>query len=328
LLRLLISRFAQGVAVLLLVSFITFSLLAAAGGDAVSAFGPDMIASESAVAELRRVYGLDQPFHVRYARWLGNVVQGDLGRSFYFRSPVAPLIGSRLVATLWISFLALSFSIAIGGGLGLLAAVRRNGVIDKLSSLMVLIASSTPRIVVALVALAVIVRTSWMRLADDSGGAGLLTGKALIGALILAVPLIAIFIAQVKDGMLVSLSEDFVQVARAKGLSERTVVLKHALRGALNPVITIAGYALGGLISGSIIVERILGWPGIGQLSVTAVISRDVPLMMGVVLVTATAVLLANLAADLLLYANDPRMRIAREGRSSKAAPAGTGVQG
>jgi peptide/nickel transport system permease protein len=328
LLRLLISRFAQGLVVLLLVSFITFSLLAAAGGDAVSALGPEMGASETAMAELRRVYGLDQPFHVRYARWLGRVVQGDLGRSFYFRSPVAPLIGSRLVATLWISFLALLFSIGIGGGLGLLAAVRPNGVIDKISSLIVLIASSIPRIVVALLALALIVQTSWMRLADDAGGTGLFTLKAVIGAVVLAVPLIAIFIAQVKDGMLVSLSEDFVQVARAKGLSESTVVLKHALRGALNPLITITGYALGGLISGSIIVERILGWPGIGHLSVTAVVSRDVPLMMGVVLVTATAVLLANLAADLMLYANDPRIRITRDVRSTKAAAAGTGVQG
>jgi len=113
----------------------------------------------------------------------------------------------------------------------------------------------------------------------------------------------------VRDGLLLSMREDFVQVARAKGLSERAVILRHALRGALNPLITIFGLSMGSLISGSVMVETVLGWPGLGQLSVVAAQSRDVPLLMGVVLITATAVLVGNLVADVLLCLNDPRLR-------------------
>jgi peptide/nickel transport system permease protein len=131
----------------------------------------------------------------------------------------------------------------------------------------------------------------------------------LLPALVLSMPLIALFLAQVRDGLGLALHEEFVRVARAKGLSERVVILRHALRAALNPLITIFGYCLGGLVGGSVIVETVLGWPGLGQLSVMAVRSRDVPLLMGVVLVTATAVIVGNLIADILLCLNDPRLR-------------------
>jgi peptide/nickel transport system permease protein len=177
--------------------------------------------------------------------------------------------------------------------------------------------------VVALVALAFAVRTSLFTVGasapDESVTARL--ARVILPALVLSVPLIALFLAQVRDGLYDALREEFVQVARAKGLTERVVIFRHALRAALNPLITIFGYSLGGVVSGSVIVETVLGWPGLGQLSVVAVRNRDVPLLMGVVLVTASAVFIGNLIADILLRLNDPR--IEREGEAGGAKTSG-----
>jgi peptide/nickel transport system permease protein len=142
---------------------------------------------------------------------------------------------------------------------------------------------------------------------------------------VLAVPLVALFLAQTRESLRAALAEDFVRVARAKGLPERTVIFRHAMRAALNPLITIFGYSLGSVIGGSVVAEYVLGWQGIGSLSVIAVLNRDVPLLMGVVVTTATAVLLGNLVADLLLRLNDPRLRLEENGRSNAAThPAST----
>jgi len=158
--------------------------------------------------------------------------------------------------------------------------------------------------VLALVALACMTRAG-LSLGDQSGQ---LT-RALLPAVVLAAPLVALFMAQVRDGVGAALNEEFVLVARAKGLRERDVVLRHALRAALNPLITIFGYSLGGVMSGSVIVETVLGWPGLGALSVNAVRNRDVPLLMGVVMITSATVFVGNLIADILLYLSDPRLR-------------------
>jgi len=173
--------------------------------------------------------------------------------------------------------------------------------------------------VLALVALAFAARTGVFAIGGESAGAASSVLSLLVPAFVLAVPLVAIFLAQVREGLGAALREEFVQVARAKGLSERVVTLRHALRAALNPLITIFGYSLGGLISGSVIVESVFNREGLGRLSVDALASRDVPLLMGVVLVTSTAVLAGNLVADILLRLNDPRLR-EEEGRVARAA--------
>jgi peptide/nickel transport system permease protein len=200
--------------------------------------------------------------------------------------------------------------------LGSMAARRPHSWIDKLCGALILLASSTPRIVLALIALALAARTSLFSLGAEGTGAGRDFLSLLLPAFVLSVPLIALFLAQVRDGLSAALAEEFVQVARAKGLSERVVTLRHALRAALNPLITIFGYSLGGLVSGSVIVERVFNRKGLGDLSVDALRSRDVPLLMGVVLVTSTAVLVGNLIADILLRFNDPRLR---EGEARRA---------
>jgi peptide/nickel transport system permease protein len=309
-LRIILNRLLQGLVVIVIVSALTFALLAAAGGDALSSLSSDPLVSESTINSLRHTYGLDQPLPVRYGRWLLGIMSGEMGYSLYYHTPVWSLMRPRLLNTLALAAVSLVIAITIALVLGTLAARRRRGWADRLAGAVVLLASSSPRIVLALIALALVARSPSFSV---GGGVDVATGASLIRllvpALILSVPLVALFLAQVRDGLSHSLREEFVQVARAKGLSERAVVLHHALRSALNPLITIFGMCLGSLISGSVIVETVLGWPGLGQLSVVAVQARDVPLLMGLVLITATAVLAGNLLGDILLCLNDPRLR-------------------
>lgn len=310
-LKLILSRALQGVVVLLVVSALTFALLAAAGGDALGELASEGGASEATLRELRRVYGLDQPLATRYVYWLSNLARGRMGESFYYHAPVATIIWPRLLRTLALAAVALFFALSFSLTLGALAARRRDSLWDRASELVILLTASTPRIVLALIALAIVARTSWFPV----GGAGAETLadisplRILPPAIVLALPLVALFLAQAREGLSHALAQDFVQVARAKGLPERAVIMRHALRDALNPLITLFGYASGSVVSGSVIVETVLGWSGLGALSVNAVRHRDVPLLMGVVMVTATAVLVGNLVADILLRLNDPRLR-------------------
>lgn len=308
-LKLILSRLLQGILVLLVVSVVTFALLAAAGGDALTELRNDPSVKEETIERQRRIYGLDQPLAVRYVRWLAGVARGEMGWSISLDAPVRAALWPRLLNTLALAVAAMLLAWAIALSLGSMAARRPQSWIDKLCGALILLAASTPRIVLALVALAIAARTSLFHLGAEAGGAGGSLLNLLLPAFVLSVPLIALFLAQVRDGLGSALQEEFVQVARAKGLSERVVTLRHALRAALNPLITIFGYSLGGLISGSVIVERVFNRKGLGDLSVDALRSRDVPLLMGVVLITSTAVLIGNLLADILLRFNDPRLR-------------------
>jgi len=255
---------------------------------------------------------------VRYVRWLADVARGDMGESYSRRAPVLAVIRPALINTLMLATVALLMAWTVALTLGSLAARHPHGWMDKLCGALILLASSTPRIVLALAALTFATSTALFSIGSADANASPV--NILLPAVVLAVPLMALFLAQVRDGLAAALREEFVQVARSKGLSERVVALRHALRAALNPLLTIFGYSLGGLVSGSVIVEKVLGWRGLGYLSVDAALSRDVPLLMGVVLVTATAVLLGNLVADLLLRVNDPRLRQG-EARRTPAGP-------
>jgi peptide/nickel transport system permease protein len=323
-LKLILNRLLQGVLVLLVVSILTFALLAAAGGDALTALRNDPSIKEETIERQRHIYGLDQPIVVRYGRWLSGAAKGDLGWSISFDVPVHSILWPRLFNTLSLALAALLLAWSIALSLGSMAARRPRTLVDKLCGALILLASSTPRIVLALVALALAARTSIFSLGAETGGGGGVAApllNLLLPAFVLSVPLIAIFLAQVRDGLGNALQEEFVQVARAKGLSERVVTLRHALRSALNPLITIFGYSIGGLISGSVIVERVFNRKGLGDVSVDALRSRDVPLLMGVVLITSTAVLAGNLIADVLLRWNDPRLRddAARRANNARA---------
>jgi peptide/nickel transport system permease protein len=307
-LKLIAYRLAQSLLSLVIVTALTFALLASAGGDALTAASDDPAVSEAATRKMREVYGLDRPLILRYWRWLSNAARGDLGESFFYRAPVAGLILPRLVKTIALGVTALAFALTLSLALGIMSA-RRGGWVDRACELLITLTASTPRIVVALALLALASGTSLLTLPAYRPGSAIGISQALLPALALSVPLIALFLAQVREAVSETLREDFVRAARAKGLSEKSVIVRHVLRPALGPVITIFGYSLGSVMSGSVIVESVLGWPGLGLLSVNAVRSRDVPLLMGVVLMTAAAVFVGNLIADILLCLNDPRIR-------------------
>lgn len=309
-LKLIAYRLVQMVVALVIVTTLTFALLTAAGGDALTALRDDPAVSETTLQNMRHVYGLDQPLPIRYARWLAAAARGNLGESFFYHAPVASLIVPRLWNTALLAVIALLLAWVIALALGMLAAHRPDSWIDRLCETLILLSASTPRIVLALVALAFVSRAGLA----TGGASGQLT-RVLLPACVLAAPLVALFMAQVREGVGAALNEEFVLVARAKGLRERDVVLRHALRAALNPLITIFGYSLGGVMSGSVIVETVLGWPGLGALSVNAVRNRDVPLLLGVVMITSAAVFIGNLIADILLYLSDPRLRQAHNAR-------------
>jgi peptide/nickel transport system permease protein len=316
-LKLITYRLTQTIVTLLIVTMLTFALLAAAGGDAVNSLGDDRLASDATIQQMRQIYELDQPLPVRYWRWLSNTARGNLGESFFYHAPVSSLLLPRLWNTTILAFFALLMAWAVALTLGTVAARRRNSWADRICEVLILLSASTPRIVLALIVLALASGMSWLAVSNNSavsGNSSLADHSAsfmrvLLPAFVLAVPLIALFMAQVREGVREALNEDFVLVARAKGLRERDILIRHALRAALNPLITIFGYSLGAVMSGSVIVETILGWQGLGHLSVVAVRSRDVPLLLGIVLITATAVFIGNLIADILLHLNDPRLR-------------------
>lgn len=303
-LNLFVRKLIQGVLMLLVVSAITFVLLSTAGGDALSALQDNPQISERTIEELRRVYGLDRPLAERYGSWLANAVTGNLGESIAFRIPVSTLVGSRFLNTVLMGVIALTLSIAVSLLLSILSIMRDSRILDSVIEALIFLTASTPRMVLSLLALLL----SLTILPRGSAG-GTYWFQLIAGSIVLAVPLISIFLAQLVHGLKDVMEEDFIRLARAKGLSEWQVVSKHALRVSLNPFLTIAGLSLGGLLGGSVIVETVLGWQGIGALMVTAVRGRDVPLVMGIVLIASAAVWFGNTLAEFLQAMNDKRIR-------------------
>ncbi|HSI88298.1 MAG TPA: ABC transporter permease [Pyrinomonadaceae bacterium] len=290
----------QGVLMIAVVSAASFALLSSAGGDAFSRLRENPQVSQETIDRLRAVYGLDRPLPERYAGWLGSALTGDLGESLYFRLPVAGLVAQRLGNTLMLAALALAMALVVAVSLSYLSVRYRIPGLGAAIEGSILFTASVPRIVLALVGLLIIA-------AAPAEGRTWLT--SLIAAAALGSPLVAVFLAQMSRGLAEAMGEDFVRLARAKGLSETRIILRHAWRAAVNPVITLFGLSIGALVGGSVIVETILGWPGIGALTVTAVQNRDVPLVMGVVLITAVAVWLGNTIAEMLQVVNDKRLR-------------------
>ena len=286
---------------ILIVSAVTFALLSFAGGDALTQLRDNPQISQETIEHLRSVYGLDQPLPIRYFRWLSGAVTGDLGESTYFRVPVSGLVWARSISTFLLGIAAFAIALTFAVPLSLIGTRYKSTTIAAFIDLLILVTASTPRIVLALVALAISVRlTAWS------------TSSAVLfwlAALALSAPLISAFLAQFHGELQRTMREDFIKLARAKGLSESAVILHHAVRPALNPVLTIAGLSLGGVLGGSVIVESVLGRQGLGTLMVSAVRARDLPLVMGIVLFTSTAVWLGNALGELLQAVNDKRIR-------------------
>ena len=301
----LVRRLVQAIAILLGVSLITFALLYLLPADPVRQIA-GRTASAATVANIRAQLGLDQPFVVQYGRYLLNLAQGDLGRSYLQRSEVADLIGARLPASLLLMAAAIAAELALGLTMGLVAAVRRGSGTDQTLMVMSFIGVSAPQFVVGLLLLYVFAyQLGWFPI----GGYG--TWRHLVlPALTLGVLGAGWYARMMRSSMIDVLRQDYIRTARAKGLGGTTIILRHALPNAILPVIAMIGIDIGLFMSGIVVVEGVFGWPGIGQLAWQAIQRVDLPIIMGVTLVSAVAIVLGNLIADIVSPFVDPRIKL------------------
>lgn len=299
----LARRVAQFALVLIGVLTIVF-LLQHMSGDPTNLLVP-MDAPDSARVELRHQLGLDRPLGEQYVIFLRNVAMGDLGRSYQSQQPAIGLVLDRLPDTLLLAASALGLSLVIAVPLGIYAAVRRNSWIDALASGISLIGQAMPVYWIGLLAI-LLFAMRWRLLPSMGGG----SFKALIlPAATLAVYSSANLMRMTRSAMLDVLHQDYVRLARAKGLSEPVVLIKHALRNAAIPIVTVIGLQFGGLLGGAVITETVFAWPGVGRLAVAAVQHRDFPVVQAVTVVVALIFTSINLMVDLIYAFLNPRIR-------------------
>ncbi len=263
-------------------------------------------AAPGQIEQLRHTLGLDQPLVVQYARYLSQIVRGDLGQSFKFQAPVRRVIFERYPATLQLAFLALFVCAAIAIPAGVLSAYRRGSPGDRAVSVFTLLGLAVPNFALGPLLMTLFsIKLGWLPVSGRGGPLNYILPAATLGA-----ALAAILTRMVRGAMLEELSSDYVRTARAKGLSTATVLVRHALRNALIPIITILGLQFGTLLAGTIVTETIFSWPGIGRLTVQAISSRDYPLLQGCILVIALSYVMVNLLTDVFYALIDPRIRL------------------
>jgi len=315
-LRYILHRAAGAVPLLLAISVVTFTFINVAPGDPVTAMiSPEDQLNKEDLDRLRRSLGLDQPLPVRYAIWLGQVLQGNLGYSYTTKEPVLQRILVRVGPTLELMGVALLISTVFGVLFGVLAALRAYSGWDYGLTVVSLFGLSVPGFFFALVALYIF--SAKLRvlpafgMQSGTGPFNLLDNlyHLILPASVLSLELMASLTRYARAAMLDVLRADFVTTARAKGLSERQVIGRHAFRNALIPLITVTTLRLPFLVGGAIIIETMFQWPGMGLLSIQAIQQRDYPVLMGLTLVIATLVLASNLLADVLYAYADPRIR-------------------
>lgn len=303
--RYLAGRLGQALLILFGISLITFLLVYVAPADPVR-----QIAGRSATPEtveaIRRQLGLDLPLWEQYLRWLGNLLSGDLGRSWQQKTAVAELVWSRLPATLLLMLAAIAWELALGLTAGTIAALRRGTAVDRLVMLLAFTAVSAPQFVVGLLLLWLFaVQLGWFPI----GGYGT-AAHLLLPSLTLGILGAGWYARMTRAALIEVLAQDHIRTARAKGASPARVLLVHAARNAALPIVAMVGLDIGLFMSGAVVVESVYGWPGIGQLAWQAIQRVDTPVIIGVTLVAAVAIVLGNLLADLLAPWLDPRIRL------------------
>jgi len=307
-----LQRLVTTIPTVLIAAVLAFVLIRLAPGDPAAAFlSPEATQDEIIVVQQR--LGLDQPLPVQFVYWFGNVLRGDLGRSFFLGRDVLTAIGERIPATLQLTGLALLFALVVGVSAGIIAAINHNRLLDRIVMVFSLFGVSLPVFWLGLMLMWVFaVNLRWF----PTGGYVPLFGDLLGGLKATALPAISLgtlhatLTARItRSSMLEVMRKDFARTARSKGLSERKVNLKHVLRNALIPVVTVLGVTLGALLSGAVIIETVFTYPGIGRLVVRAVQQRDYNLVQGVLLVVTGIYVFVNLLVDLSYGLFDPRIR-------------------
>jgi peptide/nickel transport system permease protein len=313
--RYALKRLVQMIPLLLAVSLIAFALIKLVPGDPAVVMGGSN-ATPAEIEAIRRNLGLDRPLHVQLFSFYAALFQGDLGRTLLLGQPVTDALLERAPVTLWIAFYSLVLTIVLGMATGIVAALRHNTIVDQLVSVFALLGVSIPNFWLGLMMIVLFsVHLGWLPtsgyadpLADPVG----FLRTATMPAVALAMLQTGLLTRIVRSTMLDVLGQDYIRTARAKGLPEARVVLRHALANVMIPVITMIGLILSVLLSGSIIVETIFSVPGIGSLLGNAILRRDYPMIQGGLLFVAATLMLLNLVVDLLYAAFDPRVRVDR----------------
>lgn len=300
------------------ITFFSFLVISLAPGDYLTEMSQNPQVTKETIESLRVKFGLDQPWYFQYGKWLWNAAHFDFGYSFANQVPVFSLIRVRMLNTLILALSAALFAWGLSIPLGVISAVRQNTWVDKSASFVAFIGLSIPEVFFALLMVLFAAKTGWfpvggMKSIDFeylsyAGQIVDLLHHLILPTIVLGSISMAGRMRQMRANLLDTLMQDYVQTARAKGLSERIVIYKHALRNAINPLITLFGFTLARLLSGAFLVEIVMSWPGLGRLTLDALFNRDLYLVMGSLLMASVMLILGNLAADILLAVSDPRI--------------------
>jgi len=312
----ILKRLVQAVPLLIGVSIIGFAMmhLAPGGPLAVYTLNPTITAQD--IARIKQVFGLDQPMYIQYFKWAYGMFTGNWGNTFFGGRPVLDVIMERVPATFILMGSGMSLAIIIGMLIGILGAVKRYSVFDYLATTGAMVALSFPTFWFGLMTIFLFsLKLGWLpsggmfTLGDDEGILDLLM-HLILPAVVLALVLVAQWSRYTRSSFLEVINQDYIRTARSKGLTGRRILLRHAFPNALAPLVTLAGIQLPWLFSGALVTETIFGWPGMGRLFVDALTMKEYPVLMGMIMITAIAVIIGNLLADVINAMIDPRLRL------------------
>ena len=314
-----LKRLLHMIPLLVGVSLLTFLLMSLAPGNYFTTLSQNPQISPETIARLQAQFHLDRPWYVQYFYWLKNVCSGNFGYSMAYKIPAASLIFSRLWNTFLLAFSALIIAWVMALPLGIWAAVKKDSWVDRACSFIAFVGLSVPSVLLSLLALWFAAASGWFPIGGAPGPSfGLSAAQQfwsyvhhlILPALVLAASDLAGIMRQMRSNLLDTLRAEYVTAARARGLSEGWVTWKHALRNAINPLLTIFGYSLANLLSGAFIVENIMAWPGLGRLTMEAFFAKDSYLVVDSVVMATALLVVGNFIADLLLAWSDPRIRL------------------
>ena len=299
----IVKRLGLAILVAIVVSILSFALVRATGDVATAIAGEG--ARDEDIAMVRETYGLDRPVIVQYVSWLGALLRGDLGQSYFFKTDVGALVLDKLPVTLTLGLLSLAFALAISIPLGVMAALRPNSWIDRLALALAVAGQALPNFFFALLLVMLFsITLRWLPVSGTGTWAHYVMPTIALGYYVAPA-----FMRLIRAGMIETLSSDFIRTARAKGVSRPRVVIKHGLRNALVPVVALAVVQLGYLLGGSVVIETVFALDGLGYLAYQSITHKDLPVMQTVVLILSVLYVLLTLLADILNAYLDPRLR-------------------
>lgn len=311
-LKFVLSRAVAAIPVIIIVSIATFALLRLAPGDPATALAGES-ATPEVVAAIREQFGLDKPLYIQYKIWIENMLEGDFGTSIISGQPVIDMIIDRLEPTLSLALVTITFAVLIAIPLGILAAAKRGTVIDKLVMLLAVVGFSVPVFVVAyILILFMSVDLQWFPVQGFRSirdGIGEFALYITLPATALTLLYVALITRMTRTSILEVLNEDFVRTARAKGISETRVLFRHALGNAAVPIITIVAISFATMLTGVVVTESVFNLPGVGRLTIDAVLARDYPIIQAEIFLASIIFVLFNLAVDIIYALVDPRIR-------------------